>query len=88
MNQSKLFLHTSHYEGNSTVLMEALHSGCQVVSTQQLSVSEVKSLYTKRSKTELVNIVIDLLNENKSSERVTFNTMDDSAKQIMQLLLN
>jgi glycosyltransferase involved in cell wall biosynthesis len=87
MNQSKLFLHTSHYEGNSTVLMEALYSGCQVVSTQQLSVSDVKHLYTKTSKTELVNNVIDLLSQNKMPERIIFNTMDNSAKQMMQLVL-
>lgn len=88
MNQSKLFLHTSYYEGNSTVLMEALYSGCQVVSTQQLSIAEVKNLYTKISKAELISGVIDLLNQNKAPERTTFNTMDNSAKRIMQLLLS
>jgi glycosyltransferase involved in cell wall biosynthesis len=88
MNQSKVFLHTSHYEGNSTVLMEALYSGCQVISTQQLSSAEVKNLYTKTSKTELVNTLIQLLFESKISERITFNTMDNSSRQMMQLLLS
>lgn len=88
MNQSKLFLHTSHYEGNSTVLMEALYSGCQVISTQQLSIVEVKNLYTKITKAELVNSIIGVLNQNKLPERITFNTMDSSAKQMIQLLLS
>ena len=87
MNQSKLFLHTSHYEGNSTVLMEALYSGCQVISTQQLSFAELKNLYTNTSKTELVKSVITLLNQNRPFERITFNTMENSAQQMVQLLL-
>lgn len=86
MNQSKLFLHTSHYEGNSTVLMEALYSGCQVISTQKLSNDPVKNLNTQTNKTNLVNSILDLLSQKKQAERVTFNTMDHSAKQIMQLL--
>jgi hypothetical protein len=88
MNQSRLFLHTSHYEGNSTVLMEALYSGCKVVSTQKLNNDGVKNLHTKTSKTELVNSVRDLLFHNADAERLVFNTMDDSAKKIMQLLLS
>jgi glycosyltransferase involved in cell wall biosynthesis len=88
MNQSKLFLHTSQYEGNSTVLMEALYSGCQVISTQQLSVANVRNLHIRTTKSELVNSVIDLLHENIPPERVVFNTMDNSAKQMMKLLLS
>jgi glycosyltransferase involved in cell wall biosynthesis len=87
MNQSKVFLHTSHYEGNSTVLMEALHNGCQVVSTQPLSNDPVHNLHIKKSKTDLINCLLDVLGEKKGTERVTFNTMDDSAKRMMQILL-
>ncbi|MBC7696502.1 MAG: glycosyltransferase family 4 protein [Burkholderiales bacterium] len=88
MNQSKLFLHTSHYEGNSTVLMEALYSGCRVISTQKLSNDSVKNLHVKSIKTDLVNCILELLSKKNEPERVTFNTMDDSAKKIMQLLLS
>lgn len=88
MNQSKLFLHTSHYEGNSTVLIEALYSGCQVVSTQKLNNDAVKNLQTLTNITDLINRVLDLLVQKKEAERVTFNTMDNSAKQMMQLLLS
>ncbi|MES2761916.1 MAG: glycosyltransferase [Bacteroidota bacterium] len=88
MNRSKLFLHTSFYEGNSTVLMEALYSGCKVISTQKLSNELVKNLQTQTTKADLVNSILELLSQNKEAERVTFNTMDDSAKQIVQLLLS
>ena len=67
--------------------MEALYSGCQVISTQQLSFAELKNLYTNTSKTELVKSVITLLNQNRASERITFNTMENSAQRMMQLLL-
>jgi glycosyltransferase involved in cell wall biosynthesis len=87
MNQSKVFLHTSHYEGNSTVLMEALYSGCQVVSTQQLSNDQVQNLYIRKNRTDLTNCILDTLAQKNKIERVTFNTMDDSAKRMMQLLL-
>lgn len=88
MNQSKLFLHTSHYEGNSTVLMEALYSGCQVISTQKLSNESVQNLHTKTDTADLVKRVLELLSQKKEAERVKFNTMDDSAKQMMKLLLS
>ncbi|MES2515732.1 MAG: glycosyltransferase family 4 protein [Bacteroidota bacterium] len=88
MNQSRLFLHTSHYEGNSTVLMEALFSGCKVVSTQKLGNDPVKNLHINTDKASLVSFILDLLSEKEETERVTFNTMGDSAKKIMALLLN
>ena len=37
MNNSRVFLHTSKFEGGATVLQEALYSGCQVVSTIAVS---------------------------------------------------
>lgn len=87
MSQSKVFLHTSTYEGNSTVLMEALYSGCSVVSTCALSEKQVPHLFIMTSKQDLVLKLQALLsNENKlKPTAVIFNTMKESAKKIIQL---
>jgi len=86
MNQSKFFLHTSNYEGNSTVLIEALYNGCRVVSTQRLSDSAVKNLYIQEHLQGLTDCLKNLLKNNISPERVIFNTMESSARQMMDLL--
>jgi glycosyltransferase involved in cell wall biosynthesis len=87
MNNAKIFLHTSNYEGNSTVLMEALYSGCYVVSTQALSNAATKNLMVCQKKEEMIEYLSKLLNNNNlPAERVMFNTMDDSAKKIMTFL--
>jgi hypothetical protein len=87
MNNSRLFLHTSRYEGNSTVLMEALCSGCQVISTCALSHAPVKNLSVRASKEDLIKSSLELLQENKTPEKIIFNTMDRSAEKIMNLFL-
>jgi glycosyltransferase involved in cell wall biosynthesis len=87
MSQSKIFLHTSTYEGNSTVLMEALYSGCSVVSTCALSERAVPHLYIRSAKKDLTSKLKELLSiENQlPPSAIIFNTMNDSAKKIIQL---
>jgi glycosyltransferase involved in cell wall biosynthesis len=86
MSRAKIFVHTSHYEGNATVLIEALHSGCFVVSTQPLSDSGTKNLVVCGKKEDMATCILNRLGTaGNSAERVTFNTMDDSAKKIMAL---
>jgi len=87
MNQSNFFLHTSNYEGNSTVLAEALYSGCQVVSTQSLSDSTVKNLYVREDLPAIVDCLKGLLKHRTIPERIIFNTMENSAKKMMEILL-
>ena len=85
MNQSKIFLHTSQYEGNSTVLMEALYNGCEVVSTQSLSINPISGLYVAAGMQDLAYILNDLLLMNKPAKRVVFNIMNDSVNSIVRL---
>lgn len=86
MSQSKVFLHTSVYEGNSTVLMEALYSGCQVVSTRPLSYNAVENLFVSENKEELLKKLVTLFSQNAQQKRVVFNTMDHSAARLLALL--
>jgi len=86
MSKSKVFLHTSTYEGNSTVLMEALYSGCYTVSTCPLSNREIKNLSILKTKVQFVeSIELQLKNEQAAYQRVVFNTMDATAKKIIDL---
>ena len=89
MNNAKFFLHTSDYEGNSTVLAEALYSGCLTLSTQPLSKKAIKNLTVLKHKEDFVKSIIQLQEDkNYRAERVVFNTMDDTAKKIMNLFLS
>lgn len=89
MNDSRIFLHTSNYEGNSTVLMEALYSGCITLSTCPLSNSSTPNLSIMKNKEAFVQAIINSLkNYNAPTARVTFNTMDRSAKRIMELFID
>ncbi|MBL7931198.1 MAG: glycosyltransferase family 4 protein [Bacteroidia bacterium] len=87
MAQSKVFLHTSNYEGNSTVLMEALYSGCQVVSTQALSERPIENLFVSTEKDILLKELASLFSQSITQKQIVFNTMDTSARKIMKLLL-
>lgn len=85
MGQSKVFLHTSRYEGNSTVLMEALYSGCYTFSTRPLSDNPVEHLQILVSRQDFVTALSDHFRTSPASSRVVFNTMDASAMKIMNL---
>lgn len=87
MNQSKAFLHTSHYEGNSTVLMEALYSGCRVLSTCALSHRTTKHLVVSADHGELKqHLLLVLQDYQPASDRVVFNTMNHTARRMVSLL--
>jgi glycosyltransferase involved in cell wall biosynthesis len=85
MNQAKIFLHTSEYEGNSTVLMEALYAGCQVVSFCRLADRDIENLWICNNPEEMAAAAGTLLADPKPAKRVVFNLMKDSARQIVKL---
>lgn len=85
MSQSKVFLHTSDYEGNSTVLAEALYAGCNVVSTRPLSSKAVPNLAVAGSKEALALNVASVLSQGAEHQQILFNSMDQSAAAILAL---
>lgn len=85
MSQSNVFLHTSRYEGNSTVLMEALYSGCRVLSTCALSQRETENLFVSEDPEQLKRQLGLALQEHQAAHRVVFNTMDDTARRMVAL---
>ncbi|MDI1355443.1 MAG: glycosyltransferase [bacterium] len=88
MAKSNVFLHTSLYEGNSTVLIEALYSGCRVISTQALCQGPVKNLFVSNAKNDLILKTRSAVSAaNETPERVLFNSMAATAQKIIGLYL-
>jgi glycosyltransferase involved in cell wall biosynthesis len=88
MNNAKVFLHTSSYEGSSGVIIEALYSGCNVVSTISVSLKPVKNVELSGEQSGLVQKIASLLREKDMlHERVTYNTMRNSAEQLLSVIL-
>ena len=88
MNDARVFLHPSTYEGNATVLAEALYAGCQVVSFQGLSRSPVENLRICENEEQMFRTLEQLLTGPAwPIKRVLFNSMDDTARNVMGLYI-
>lgn len=85
LNQSKLFLHTSIYEGNSSALIEALYSGCQVISSCELGPEKLNHFYDCQTKEEMLSCLKSLIKTETTIKRVLFNNMESSAEKIFKL---
>lgn len=84
MQQARILLHPSTYEGYSTVCLEALYAGCQVVSLTAAEAFSQKNWHIAYSEDELVSTCHGLLLEHPHYERILLHTMTDSVHQIMQ----
>jgi len=86
MQQSKIFLHTSEYEGYGTVLSEALYAGAQVVSFCKPMKETFEHEYLVSSKEKAVCKLMDILNDkNREHRRVLAYSINDVAEKILQL---
>lgn len=86
MQTAKLFLHTSNYEGFSTVCLEALYAGCQVISFIKPMQQDIAHWHIVNTKEQMIEKAISLLEDEATdySPKLPF-TMEESAKKIMQL---
>lgn len=86
LSQSKILLHTSTYEGSSGVIMEALYSGCFVVTSISVSLNPVKNIELATNLNEMTtNIAALLRNKQLEHERIIYNTMKNSTEKIISL---
>ncbi len=86
MKRSKVFLHTSRYEGISLVCQEALYAGCQVISFVRLMNYNIEHWHIVETKDQMITKARDLLNNPESiNTPVTTFTAEESVKKIMQL---
>jgi glycosyltransferase involved in cell wall biosynthesis len=86
MQRAKILLHTSSYEGFSTVCLEALYAGAQVISFCDPVGSKVKNWHIVNSKEEMIGCARKILQDSLTDySSVQVHTMDESAKGIMAL---
>jgi glycosyltransferase involved in cell wall biosynthesis len=88
MQNSKILLHPSSYEGFGMVFLEALYAGCQVISFVKPMNKEIRNWHIVKTKEEMVEKSLELLqNSHLSFERVLLYSIDASAKKLMQLFV-
>lgn len=85
MNHSKIFLHTSTFEGGSTVYFEALYSGCQLIGTLPMMDKEIENFHFHKSKTAIVDKVNYLLESLPPAKRIQYYSMGFVCKEIYEL---
>ena len=86
MQQSKVFLHPSSYEGFSMVCLEALYAGCQVISFCKPMNIDFKNWHIVNTEEEAVNKTYEILSQKDLEyEPVLLYSIDDTAKSVMEL---
>lgn len=86
MQQTKIFLHTSNYEGFSTVCLEALYAGCHVIGFIKPMQRDIDHWHIVQTKEEMITKALHLLNDAATQyESVYLYSMDESAKSVMNL---
>ena len=86
MQRTKVFLHTSNYEGFSTVCLEALYAGCHVISFINPMQHDIDHWHIVQTKEEMINKAIHILkNPETAYTSVLPYSMDDNARAVMQL---
>ncbi|HEV9035770.1 MAG TPA: glycosyltransferase [Puia sp.] len=86
MQRSRILLHTSSYEGFSTVCLEALYAGAHVISFCDAVGSPVKNWHVVTTIEEMIGLARKLLlDEGTVYESVRLFTMDESVRQMMEL---
>jgi glycosyltransferase involved in cell wall biosynthesis len=89
MQRAKVLVHPSCYEGFSGVCLEALSRGTHVVSFCRAMEKNFEQWHIVTSRDEMVRKVTNLLKqESLVYKKLAFQTMEDTAKQMMNLFLN
>jgi glycosyltransferase involved in cell wall biosynthesis len=86
MQKSKVFLHTSNYEGFGAVCLEALYAGAQVVSFVKPMQADIENWHIAENKEDMLQILKDILNSNESTyQSVLPYSIHDNAKAAIKL---
>jgi glycosyltransferase involved in cell wall biosynthesis len=85
MKRSRLFLHTSNYEGFSTVCIEALYAGAVVISFCKPMNEPIPNWYIVDTKEAMLQKAVEILSSPAQQDPVLPYSMDDSVKKMMGL---
>ena len=87
MHRTNVFLHTSNYEGSSTVCLEALNAGAHVVSFCYPLDYPVSHWHVVKSEKEMTEKALEILQDQHIEYTpILLYRMDDSAKEVMSLI--
>jgi len=85
MQQCKVFLHTSNYEGFSTVCLEALYAGAHVISFFRPMENDIEHWHIVLTKEEMAEKALAMLLDAETEYKpVLAYSMDDVAMQIVK----
>ena len=86
MKRSKVFLHTSNYEGFSVACLEALSCGCRVISFLKPMEYDIEHWHIVRTPEEMVEKAIFILNDTTVTYNPVFPfTTRESVQNILEL---
>jgi glycosyltransferase involved in cell wall biosynthesis len=86
MGRTKILIHPSSFEGFSTVCLEALYAGANVISFVKPMHQEIKNWHIVKTNEEMVAKASDLLHStNLSHEKVMVYSIEDNAGKFMRL---
>jgi glycosyltransferase involved in cell wall biosynthesis len=86
MQRSRVFLHTSSYEGFSTVCLEALYAGAQVISFCKPMDAFIPHWYVAKTTEDLIGKMLEILTDEEIDYTpVLAYAMSDCAQAMMRL---
>jgi glycosyltransferase involved in cell wall biosynthesis len=85
MQRAKIFLHPSSGEGYSTVCLEALYAGAQVISFCDPADKRVPEWHIVDNEVEMVTEAISLLDALPEPKSVLLHYIDENARAVMEL---
>ena len=85
MERSKIFLHPSNYEGFSTVCLEALYAGNQVVSFIKPMHFDIDNWTIVNDRAEMAAVIKEILSSNAQPENILPYDVHDNAGQMLKL---
>jgi len=92
LNDAKVFLHTSTFEGNPMVIQEALYSGCNIVSSFNIQERQqsIKNFYFAENQQNITSKIIQLLSSDETDRysRVHHFKIEDTLRTVHDLLLD
>jgi glycosyltransferase involved in cell wall biosynthesis len=89
MQQSKIFLHPSSYEGFSMVCLEALYAGCHVISFCKPMNRDFENWHIVKSEEEMIGKTIEILADPASQYKsVMPYSINETAKSVMNLFIH
>jgi glycosyltransferase involved in cell wall biosynthesis len=85
MKSSNIFLHTSSYEGQATVFVEALYCGMKVICFDVGRLHSNENMFVCINSDDMLNYLKSVLDSKGSRKNILVRSMDDTVKEIIAL---